>query len=184
MRMHLSQWTFLDCIFALILVVSIAFALMKGLVREIISLVALIGGFILAAIYFRVPARFLVEYSRTESVADLLGFLIIFLGCILAGAVISFIVNRFLKATSLKWVDRLLGGVFGLLRGWAICSMIVLALIAFPVRDSVMARSFFAPYLLAGSRVAAFLVPNTLKEKFNAQYKKVLEAWNQSRSTP
>jgi membrane protein required for colicin V production len=182
--MHLSQWTFLDFIFSIILVISIVFALKKGLMREIISLVALIGGFFLSAIYYRVPARFLAEYSRTESVADLLGFLIIFIGCILAGAIISFIVNRFLKAASLKWVDRLLGGVFGLLRGWAICSMIVLAVIAFPVRDSIMTRSFFAPYLLAGARAAAFLVPNTLKEKFNSQYKKVVEAWNQSRSTP
>ena len=180
--MHLSQWTSLDFLFAVIIIVSVGFALMKGLMREIISLVALIGGFALAVIYYRVPAGRLAEFSRTESIADLLGFMIIFVGCILLGAVVSFVVNRFLKAASLKWVDRLLGAVFGLLRGWAICSMMVVALVAFPVRDSVMARSFFAPYMLAGARTAAFLVPHTLKEKFNEQYQKVLQAWNQSRS--
>jgi len=91
-------------------------------------------------------------------------------------------VNRFLKAASIKWVDRLLGGVFGLLRGWAICSILVLGLIAFPVRDSVMERSFLAPYMLAGARTAVLLVPQNLKDQFNEQYKKVLEAWNKSRS--
>ena len=42
--MHMSQWTFLDCLFAAIILISIVFAVMKGLAREIISLVALIGG--------------------------------------------------------------------------------------------------------------------------------------------
>jgi len=180
--MHLGQWTFLDYLFAGIILISIGFALMKGLVREIISLVALIGGFILAVLYYRVPASWLADLSRTESVANLGGFLAIFIGCLLLGAIISFIVNRFLKAASIKWVDRLLGGVFGLLRGWAICSILVLGLIAFPVRDSVMERSFLAPYMLAGARTAVLLVPQNLKDQFNEQYKKVLEAWNKSRS--
>jgi membrane protein required for colicin V production len=181
-RMHLSQWTALDFLFALIILVSTIFALTKGFVREIISLVALIGGFALAALFYPVPAARLVEFSRTDSIANLLGFLIIFLGCILAGAIISFVVNRFLKAASLKWVDRLLGGVFGLLRGWAVCSIMVIAVVAFPVHENIMARSFLAPYLLTGARTAVILVPKTLKEKFNEQYQKILQTWSESRN--
>jgi len=184
--MHASQWTFLDFLFTVILLVSIASAMTKGLVREIISLVALITGFVFAGLYYRVPAGMILEFSRNESVASCLGFLFIFLGCIVTGAVIAFAINRFLKAASLKWVDRLLGGVFGLLRGWAICSIIVLALIAFPLRENaretVMAQSVLAPYLLAGARAAVLLVPQSLKTKFNEQYKKVLESWNGTRS--
>jgi membrane protein required for colicin V production len=174
-----SQWSSLDFFFALIILVSIAFALLKGLVREITSLVALIGGFILAVLYYPVPAAWLSGVSRNESVADLFGFLSIFLGCILVGALVSFLVNRFLKAVSIKWVDRLLGGIFGLLRGWAICSIMVIALIAFPIREDSMARSFLAPYLLAGARAAIHLVPQSLKDKFDEQYKKVLQTWNE-----
>ena len=156
---------------------------MKGLVREIVSLVALIGGFTLAVLYYRVPAARLAEYARTESIADLLGFLIIFVGCLAIGIVIAVIVNRFVKAASLTWIDRLLGGIFGLLRGWAIASILVVALIAFPVRESLMTRSFLAPFLLAGARTAIVLVPQNLKDKFNEQYKKVLQTWNESRKT-
>ena len=90
--------------------------------------------------------------------------------------------NRFLKAASLKWVDRLLGGVFGLLRGWAVCSIMVIAVVAFPVHENIMARSFLAPYLLTGARTAVILVPKTLKEKFNQQYQKILQAWSESRN--
>jgi hypothetical protein len=41
----------------------------------------------------------------------------------------------------------------------------------------------FAPYLLAGARAAAYMVPEELKDKFNEQYKKVLQAWNHNRNT-
>jgi membrane protein required for colicin V production len=180
--MHFSQWTFPDVIFAGIIVISTVFALMKGLTREIVSLIALIGGFFLAVLYYPVAAKRLADYCRTESIASLLGFLIIFLSCILIGAVVSFVINRFLKATSLQWFDRLLGGIFGLLRGWAISSILVIGLIAFPINEKIMARSVLAPYLLAGARAAVLIVPQSLKSKFTEQYQKILQSWNQNRS--
>jgi len=180
--MHFSQWTFLDAAFAGIIVISTVFAVLKGLTREIISLIALIGGFFLAVLYYPAAAKRLAGYCRTESIASLLGFLIIFLGCILIGAVVSFVINRFLKATSLKWFDRLLGGIFGFVRGWAISSILVIGLIAFPISENMMARSVLAPYLLAGARAAILVVPESLKSKFNEQYRKILQNWNQSRS--
>jgi membrane protein required for colicin V production len=161
---------------------STVFALTKGLAREIISLIALVGGLVLAAFYYPSLARFFVDYSRSDTVAGLLGFMIIFLGCILAGAIVAFLVNRFVKMASLQWVDRLLGGLFGFLRGWAVASIIVLALIAFPVRPEAVPKSHLAPYLLAGARAAVLIVPRDLKDKFYEEYQKVLRAWNQSRN--
>jgi membrane protein required for colicin V production len=180
--MHLSQWTFLDYVFAGIVLVSTGFALTKGLVREIISLVALIGGFVLAVLYYPAVGNMMIDFTRTDSVAHFLGFLIIFAGCILFGSIAAFLVNRFVKAAKLKWVDRLLGGVFGLLRGWAIASILVVALIAFPIREAMMTRSVLAPFLLAGARAAILLVPQNMKDKFYEHYQKVLDSWNQNRS--
>lgn len=178
----MSQWTYLDYLCAFIIVLSTGFALTKGLVREIISLVALVGGLILAALYYPSLARLFIDYSRSEAVAGWLGFMIIFLSCILAGAIVSFFVNRFVKMASLQWVDRLLGGLFGFLRGWAVASIIVLALVAFPVRPEAVSRSHLAPYLLAGARAAVLIVPHDLKDKFYQEYQKVLRVWNQSRN--
>ena len=176
------QWSFPDFLFIVIIVVSIVFALLKGLARELISLAALIGGFILAVFFYPVPARLFKEFSKTDAIANLIGFVIIFFGCILIGAAASFLVNRFIKAASLKWADRLLGGIYGLLRGWAIASILVVALIAFPIRDDFMARSVMAPYLLAGAKIAIYCVPQKLKDQFNEQYMKVVQAWKQNRS--
>lgn len=181
--MLLSQWSYLDFLFIVIFLVSIVFALLKGLAREIISLTALIGGFILAVFFYHVPAGLFKDFSKTEALSNLIGFVIIFFGCILIGAVTAFLVNRLIKAASLKWADRLLGGIFGLIRGWAIASILVVALIAFPIRDDFLARSAIAPYLLAGARIAVYCVPQKLKDQFNEQYMKVVQAWNQKWSS-
>ncbi len=180
--MHFSEWTFPDVAFAGVILISIFFALRKGLTREIISIVALVGGFFMAVLYYPAASKILIHYSRTESVANLLGFSIIFLGCILAGAIVSFVINRFLSAVSLKWFDRLLGGIFGLIRGWAISSILVVGFVAFPISEKMLAHSVLAPYLLAGARAAVLVVPQSLKTKFNEQYRKVLQTWNRSRS--
>ncbi len=181
--MHWSQWTFLDIVFAVIVLVSTIFALRKGLARELISLISLIGGFFLAAYYYPATARWFMDWTKTSALADLIGFILIFVICLLIGAVAAFFVNRFIKMASLEWADRLMGAVFGFLRGWAVCSVLALALIAFPVRQEPLARSVFAPYLLAGARAAVLLVPQELKLKFYEEYQKIVQSWNHDRSS-
>lgn len=180
--MHFSEWTSLDYIFALIIVVSTVLALTKGLVREIVSLVSLLAGFWLAAFYYPVVSVWFSDLARTQAVADLIGFLLIFLGTLVAGAVVAFLINRFVKMASLQWVDRLLGGLFGFLRGWAVSSILVLALVAFPLKQNQMlSRSYLAPFLLGGARAAVLVVPQELKDRFHQEYKRLLDNLNESR---
>ncbi|NWG14381.1 MAG: CvpA family protein [Acidobacteria bacterium] len=178
----MSHWTALDFLFAGIIILSTVVAFFKGLTRELISLGALIIGFVAAAFYYPRAGAWFIDLTSSETVANLVGFMIVFLGCLIAGALIAYAVKRFIKLASLDWVDRLLGGIFGFLRGCALSSIIVLALIAFPVRESRLARSVLGPYLLAGARAAVLLVPQDLKDKFREGYKKVLDALTQPES--
>ena len=89
--------------------------------------------------YSRAGALF-AELTRTEAIANLFGFLVIFLGVLLAGAIAAYLFNRFVKMASLEWIDRVLGGVYGLLRGWMVDSIFMLALVAFPIRENVVAH--------------------------------------------
>lgn len=177
------HWTFVDILTVLILAVSTGFALTKGLAREVISLIALIGGLFLAAFFYPVVGSRLAEVVRTEMIADFIGFIAIFAVTLIIGALAAFLVNRFVKMAALEWIDHLLGGLYGFLRGWAVASVLVLALIAFPIRQNAVARSFFAPYLLAGARTAVLLLPREMKDRFHREYRKVLQAWNQNRSS-
>jgi membrane protein required for colicin V production len=178
----MSHWTFLDFIFSVIILVSTIFATTKGLAREIVSIVALIGGFLLAAFYYHVPAAWFGTFLRTEALAQLAGFLVIFLGCLLVGALLAYMLNKFIKMVSLEWADRLLGGVFGFVRGWLVCSIIVIGLVAFPVKEDLLARSLLAPYVLAGARAAVLMVPKDLKSKFYDEYQKIIQLLNQRKN--
>jgi membrane protein required for colicin V production len=175
----MSQLSNFDILFIVIIVLSTVAALFKGLFREIVGFGVIILGFVLAALYYKATAgKFAGWFGMTETVAGLLGFLGIFLGCILAGAIITFIVNRFLKAVKLKWMDRLLGAVFGFLRGWVVSTVLVLALTAFPLQGNLTAHSVLVPYLLGSAGILVNLTPNDLKTKFDKHCKEILHTWN------
>lgn len=178
----MSQLNYFDIIFVVIIALSTASAFFKGMFREIVGLGVIILGFILAVIYYKIPAGKCSEwFDIPETVASLLGFMGIFLGCVLLGALITFIINRFLKAVKLKWMDRLLGAIFGFLRGWAVSTILVLALTAFPMQNNFAARSLLIPYLLGSAGILVQLTPGDLKEKFDKHYKEILHSWNKGK---
>ncbi len=66
----------------------------------------------------------------------------------------------------LRWVDRFLGGVFGLVRGLIVVTVGVLALTAFAPESRVLSESYLAKYLLVSGRGASWLAPSVVREKF------------------
>jgi membrane protein required for colicin V production len=169
--------TWLDWVFLVVLVSSVVGSIVKGFVREAISLASVVIGIIVACWYFAPVGRFFVSFVKTQDIADLIGFILVFVGCVLAGSLISFVVSKFVQAASLQWFDRLLGAAFGLLRGWLIGSVLFLCLTAFPVKLESVRDAKFAPYLLMGARVLSVMVPAELKNRFLQGYHKIEEFW-------
>jgi len=167
----------LDIIFLVILVLSFVLALFKGLVKELISLVALVGGLLLAASTYDSAAALLVNWIHSAAWRDVLGFLLIFLGIQLAAGITVFVIDRILKFSHIKWFDRLMGGAFGILRGWLLCSVILLAMTAFSLELPVVRQSVLSPYLMITARLAAGLVPADLHREFERQYRVVYNQW-------
>ena len=176
----MGQISQFDIIFAVIILLSTAFAFCKGMSREIIGIGVIILGFALAVIYHNAPAAKLVHFGLSEILADLLGFLGIFLGCVLLGTIIALIVDRFLKAVKLKMVDRILGAIFGFIRGWIFSTIVVLALTAFPAQNNFTARSLLVPYLLGSAGLLIYITPEDMKEKFEERSKQLINYWNKT----
>ena len=178
----MSQLNYFDILFMLIIALSTVSAFFKGMFREIVGLGVMILGFVLAVLNYRVPAEKCIQwFDIPEPLAGLFGFLGIFLGCVLLGALITFIINRFLKVVKLKWMDRLLGAIFGFLRGWVVSTILVLALTAFPMQNNFAARSVLIPYLLGSAGILIQLTPPDLKEKFDKHCKEILHSWNKGK---
>lgn len=167
----------LDLLFVLVLVGSVGLAMFKGLFKELVSIAALVVGVIVAGQLYRQGARLLSPWMGDSELRSVLGFLVVFFGILLAAGLIMFIVDRILKFTHLKWIDRLLGGLFGLLRGWLVCAVIVLAMTACGWQVTRLRESLLAPYLLMTARAAVLLVPATFRRDFETTYQQIYRGW-------
>jgi membrane protein required for colicin V production len=113
-------------------------------------------------------------------VAHFLGFVLVFIGVLLAGAIVSSVVGRFLKVTGLSFFDHLLGAVFGLARGVLIAVALVTGLMAFTPSGgppSSVVHSRVAPYVVDGARMVSKMAPHELREGFQKTYGEVKSAW-------
>jgi membrane protein required for colicin V production len=159
----------LDIILAIVLLVTLALGLIKGLVRQAIGLVAVIAGLILAAKYYPRAGAFVHKVVSNAVVADFVGFLAVFAVVITAGWLVGLLVSKLMKGP-LNFLDHVLGGIFGLIKGVLICGVIVFALLVFEVRRDALAGSKLAPLCFHVTRTVVRLIPGDLKAKFKTAY--------------
>jgi membrane protein required for colicin V production len=167
----------LDIMALAIIALSTLGAFSKGLVAEAFALAGVIVGFLLAShLYDSLDVLFLGVASGPW--ADFLAFITIFVLVIVIASVAGTLLGKLIKKLAIvKWADRLLGSVFGLVRGWLVVSIVFLAFAAFGVQKESLAESKTGPFFLDSARAIIVLVPEGLKEKFARGYKRVFELW-------
>ena len=173
----LQDLTGLDWIVLVILVASMIGSFVRGFVRELISLSAVVVGLALACWFYPEIGAYFVPYVKTQDIASFCGFVIIFVLTLIAGGILSFVVRNFLRFVDLQWIDRILGLAFGLLRGCLVSSVLFMLLTAFPFQIESVKNAKSAPYLLVGARIISIVTPSSIKTKFLEGYLKVKELW-------
>jgi membrane protein required for colicin V production len=174
----------LDIVLLLIIVVSVIGSFRKGLSRQVIHLASVIAAILLGAWFYGRVAEFLQPHVSSPAAARLGGFLIVFCGVLLVGALISWIVGRFLRTTGLSFVDHLLGAVFGLLRGTLVAVALIMGVMAFSKDGSpprAIEQSRVAPYVSQAARLFAALAPHELREGFHRSYVNAKAFWDEKR---
>ena len=170
--------TVLDYFVLLVVLASVASGATKGIIRVIISVAFTVAGLVLAAYSYEYAAGVLRIFVAAR-ISDLLGFVTVFVLVLIAGGFCSRWLRGRLSRRRLGWVDHTLGAVFGFLRGWLICSVIYLALTAFPGKPEAVKRAMFGPALLEGTRVVAYLTSRELRERFLNGYETIKQLWGQ-----
>jgi len=129
------EFNWIDIVFIVIALVSTVFGLFRGFFAEIASLIILIVAFFVAR---AVGSAYLVPYvvGPSQSVLLALGYLCVFLVVLLIGIVIMAIVNRIIQETPFSFLNALLGGIFGFLRG-----IVIIIAILFFVGFTVWSKS-------------------------------------------
>jgi len=106
-----------DLIVLFMTVYFVSRGLLRGLSGEIISILSVVGGFLFAWYASGHAAEFLVQmFALDAGYARILCLFLIYLICLLAGGILKRVVKAFLRIVSLSFVDRILGGVAGLVK--------------------------------------------------------------------
>lgn len=171
--------TVLDYFVLIVVVVSVVIGASRGIIKGILSLTAAIAGLVVAAQLYGLVAHLFAPFTTSARAANLLGFISVFLVVLAGGSLLARWLRGRLKRARLDWFDHLLGAVFGLLRGWLICSVVYLALTAFPVKLEAVERATFAPALLEGTRWISYLTSRDLRQRFFDGYAAIQGIWGQ-----
>ncbi|MBM3345504.1 MAG: CvpA family protein [Betaproteobacteria bacterium] len=117
--------TWFDYAVLAVLGLSLLWSLMHGFVRELVSVAGWVAAFVLAMTFAQALAG-LLPVSLGPFLAGLSAFLIIFIGVWVLSGLIGMILSKVVKAAGLGWADRMLGALFGLVRGLVIVLVMVM----------------------------------------------------------
>lgn len=160
MSLNWADWTIIA-----IVGISCVISLLRGFVKEAVSLASWVAAsFIAIAFHERLAAVF-ARWISTPSIRTVLAFAALFVLTLLIGAIVNWLVHQMVAGAGLSGLDRLLGMVFGAVRGL----LIVLALVVFlPMalpemrQDHWWHQSRFIPFFESGEHWARASFPEAL----------------------
>ena len=109
--------TEIDWIICALLVLSTVVGIMRGVIREVLSIVGWVAGFMLSMSFAgeiadRIPLESIGYIPRV-----IIAAVLILVACLFTVVLFGFILRKMLEVAALTFEDRILGGAFGFVRG-------------------------------------------------------------------
>ena len=135
----------LDLVVIGVVVLSAGIGTVRGLAREVLSLMIWISAF-LGAFYF---GPLVDDWMDLDwGFADIAGYIVVFVAVLMLGSLAKNLMARLLEATGLTGLDRTLGLAFGGARGLLICLVVLVAARPFAEHADWWRASFTRPLLV------------------------------------
>ena len=155
--------TSFDWVVLFTVALSTLLAFFRGVIREVIALVAWIAGAIAAIGFSPALGAMLPDIPGHPAVRYVIAFVLILVAALLAGALIAWPIAAAVRAAGLGFIDRFLGSIFGLARGVVLllAFVIVAGLTPLPRMDWWQ-HSVLMPTLVAGVYAVRPYLPSGL----------------------
>jgi membrane protein required for colicin V production len=108
-----------------LLAVSVLMGIIRGFVREAMSLITWVSAVIIAVLYCETVASWFTMVNLL-GLRLVLAFVLLILSTLIVGGILSYLVGRLIKFTGFGVTDRIIGTLFGLARGTAAVAIAIL----------------------------------------------------------
>ncbi len=124
--LSLDKMIWVDYLIIVIVLMSAVIGLIRGFIKEAFALFTWIVAIGIGLHYsrdFAVLMRSVISYPSARIAT---AFILLFFMTLVLGSLISFILNQLIEKTGLTGTDRLLGMVFGIIRGAVLVAVLVM----------------------------------------------------------
>lgn len=143
--------------------VSVLISLVRGFVREVMSLITWITAFLLAFNFANNVAYYFTDRVHSGTIRFAIGFGIIFVITLILGALVNYLMSTLVDKTGLTGTDRVLGICLGAARGILLISMgIVVAGFTSVPKEPAWQQSVLLPHFETSAAWLQQLVPTAL----------------------
>ena len=157
----------LDVVIILLILSFTASAFSAGLIREVVTLVGVVVGIIVAGLLYDDLATDVLVFIGDSDGALAISFLILLGAVFLLGQIAAYVLKRTASLLMLGWADRLGGAAFGLLKGLIIVEILLILFAAYPQLglDDAIGGSELAPLFLDDAPVLLRVLPGRFEDR-------------------
>jgi membrane protein required for colicin V production len=164
----LAEATAFDILVLVIFLAFLARGIWIGFIRQISSLVAMIGGFLLAGYFDNEFYRILLPYFKNSHTVFLITYILLFVAFFFLIKLVGLGLKKVMDITLTSWFDRTVGGLFGVIKGIFFTSLIFIVVSSYlSGSNKYIKKSITYPFLAQSSKVIlTFIRDHDLRSYF------------------
>ena len=168
----------LDYVLAVIVGYCLVRGIFRGMIKELSSIVGVMGGFYAAYSYYPQLAKYISRWVTNPGYLSIFSFLVIFLLVFLAVSFAGVVIKYLMNISFLGWTDRICGTLFGFTKGLLITVVILLVLTTFlPKNAAIIKKSWVAHHMMQFSAYLVQVTPKEMKQNFSTKAKELNKSW-------
>ena len=150
----LAETSAFDVLMLVIFLLFLARGIWVGFIRQISSLLAMLGGFLLAGYFDNEFYRFILPYFDNSHTAFLITYILLFIAFFFLIKLVGLGLTKVMDITLSTWFDRAVGGLLGIIKGIFIASLIFVVTTSYlSGSNRYLKKSITYPFLNQSSQI-------------------------------